>query len=144
RVGIAAGDGALGQRHVHPVGCGPQRRGALRLQVVAFRRRQVHRQHVNVMRKAIDSGVGGADPAVRDAAEVLAILLSLFSSYTAEYMWPTMEHEPTVALKNLPKADPRLLVEEAVTAIVQVDGKVRDRLEVSPQIAPDELEALAR
>ena len=35
-------------------------------------------------------------------------------------------------------------VDESVTAIVQVDGKVRDRLEVSPQIAPDELEALAR
>ena len=42
------------------------------------------------------------------------------------------------------KADPTLLVEESVTAIVQVDGKVRDRLEVSPKISADELEALAR
>jgi leucyl-tRNA synthetase len=42
------------------------------------------------------------------------------------------------------KADPALLVEESVTAIVQVDGKVRDRLEVSPKVSGDELEALAR
>jgi leucyl-tRNA synthetase len=49
-----------------------------------------------------------------------------------------------VALQTLPAADPALLVEDSVTAIVQVDGKVRDRLEVSPQIAPEELEALAR
>ena len=40
--------------------------------------------------------------------------------------------------------DPALLVEESVTAIVQVDGKVRDRLEVSPKITADELEVLAR
>jgi len=100
-------------------------------------------EHVNVMRKAIDSGVGGADPAVREAAEVLAILLSLFSPYTAEDMWATLGHEPTVALQTLPAADPALLVEDSVTAIVQVDGKVRDRLEVSPSISGDELEALA-
>ena len=41
-------------------------------------------------------------------------------------------------------SDPALLVEESVTAIVQVDGKVRDRLEVSPKISGDELEELAR
>jgi leucyl-tRNA synthetase len=59
-------------------------------------------------------------------------------------MWATLGHEPAVALQALPKPDPRLLVEESVTAIVQVDGKVRDRLEVAPTIGADELEALAR
>ncbi len=44
----------------------------------------------------------------------------------------------------LRKPDTTLLVEESVTAIVQVDGKVRDRVEVSPTIRADELEALAR
>ncbi|QNO36668.1 leucine--tRNA ligase [Protaetiibacter sp. SSC-01] len=101
-------------------------------------------EHVNVVRKAIDTGVGGGDPAVREAAEVLAVLLSLFSPYTAEDMWAKLGHEATVALQTLPKADERLLVEESITAIVQVDGKVRDRLEVSPHIDGDELEALAR
>jgi leucyl-tRNA synthetase len=58
-------------------------------------------------------------------------------------MWATLGHEPTVALQTLPAAVPALLVEDSVTAIVQVDGKVRDRLEVSPAISGDELEALA-
>ena len=52
--------------------------------------------------------------------------------------------EPTVALAGWRKAEPTLLVEENVTAVVQVDGKVRDRLEVSAKISGDELEKLAR
>ncbi len=42
---------------------------------------------VNATRKAIDSGAGAADPAVRKAAETIAILLSLYAPYTAEDMW---------------------------------------------------------
>ncbi|MCU1440703.1 MAG: leucine--tRNA ligase [Rhodoglobus sp.] len=99
---------------------------------------------VNATRKAIDSGPGGADAAVREAAEAIAIALSLFAPYTAEDMWKRLGHEPTVALQRWRKADPTLLVEESVTAVVQVDGKVRDRLEVSPKISAEELEKLAR
>ena len=47
-------------------------------------------------------------------------------------------------LRRVPARPIRLLlVEDSVTAIVQVDGKVRDKLEVSPTIGADELEALA-
>jgi leucyl-tRNA synthetase len=99
---------------------------------------------VNAIRKTIDTGPGAGDPAVREAIETVAIILSLFSPYTAEDMWERLGHQPSVALAGLRKPDPNLLVEESVTAIVQVDGKVRDRLEVSPQIGADELEALAR
>ena len=52
---------------------------------------------VNATRKAIDSGCGPADPAVREAAEAVAILLSLVAPYTAEEMWERLGHEPTVA-----------------------------------------------
>ncbi|MGN7798941.1 leucine--tRNA ligase [Leifsonia sp. 22587] len=99
---------------------------------------------VNATRKAIDSGAGPADAAVREAAEVIAMALNLFSPYTAEEMWQKLGYEPSVALAQWRKPDPTLLIEESVTAVVQVDGKVRDRLEVSPKIASDELEALAR
>ena len=98
---------------------------------------------VNATRKAIDSGPGPADPAVREAAEVTAILLSLVAPYTAEDMWEALGHEPTVALAGWPMADPELLVQESVTCVVQVQGKVRARLQVPPDIADDELEALA-
>jgi leucyl-tRNA synthetase len=98
---------------------------------------------VNTTRKAIDSGPGREDPAVREAVEAVAILLSLVAPYTAEEMWSRLGHEPTVARVGWPDVDPRLLVEDAVTAIVQIQGKVRARLEVSPDISEADLEALA-
>ena len=98
----------------------------------------------NATRKAIDSGAGPADAAVREAAEAIALVLSLFTPYTAEEMWETLGYEPSVALHGWRKPDPTLLVDQSVTAIVQVDGKVRDRIEVSPKIGADELEQLAR
>ena len=47
---------------------------------------------VNATRKAIDSGCGPADPAVREATEAVAILLSLVAPYTAEEMWERLGH----------------------------------------------------
>jgi leucyl-tRNA synthetase len=99
---------------------------------------------VNATRKIIDTGAGPADAAVREAAEATAMALNLFAPYTAEDMWERLGYEPCVALAQWRKADPALLVEESVTAIVQVDGKVRERLEISPKIGADDLEALAR
>ncbi|MGX5695250.1 leucine--tRNA ligase [Agromyces soli] len=99
---------------------------------------------VNATRKAIDQGPGAGDAAVREAAEVVAMILDLFAPYTAEDMWARLGYEPSIALVPWRKADPALLVDEQVTAIVQVDGKVRDRIEVSPKVTADELERLAR
>ncbi|HJQ06656.1 MAG TPA: leucine--tRNA ligase [Nocardioides sp.] len=98
---------------------------------------------VNATRKAIDSGCGPADPAVREAAEAVAILLSLVAPYTAEEMWEQLGHAPSVAQAVWPVVDPALLVEESVTAVVQIQGKVKGRLEVAPDISEADLEALA-
>ena len=97
----------------------------------------------NTLRKAIDSGVGGADPAVREGAEELAKALSLFAPYTAEEMWEKLGHQPCVALAEFRKADPSLLTKESLTAVVQVDGKLRDKFEVSTSISEEELRSLA-
>jgi leucyl-tRNA synthetase len=97
---------------------------------------------VNVTRKAIDSGPGAADPAVREAAEAVAILLSLVAPYCAEDMWSMLGHQ-NVARAGWPAVDSALLVEDTVTCIVQVMGKVRDRVEVSPSIGEAELRVLA-
>jgi leucyl-tRNA synthetase len=94
-------------------------------------------------RRTIDSAAGPADPAVREATEALCVLLSLFAPYTAEECWALLGHEPSVALAGWPVLDPSLLVEETVTCVVQVAGKVRDRLEVPPGIGTDELRELA-
>ncbi len=98
---------------------------------------------VNATRKAIDTGCGPADPAVREAAEAVAIMLSLVAPYTAEDMWARLGHEPCVALAGWPAVDPALLVEESVICAVQVGGKVRDRLEVAPTISEEDLRELA-
>lgn len=95
------------------------------------------------IRRAIDSGPGAADPAVREAAETLAIMLSLVAPYTAEEGWERLGHKPSVAKAGWPEADPQLLVQESVTCVVQVGGKLRDRLTVPPDISEAELERLA-
>ncbi len=98
---------------------------------------------VTAARRTIDSGPGAADPAVREAAETLAVLLSLFAPYTAEECWELLGHETSVAIAGWPSADPELLVQDLVTCVVQVGGKVRDRLQVPPGIGEDELRELA-
>ncbi|TXK09212.1 leucine--tRNA ligase [Microbacterium saccharophilum] len=99
---------------------------------------------VNATRKVIDSGAGAADPAVREAAEAIAMVLDLFAPHTAEEMWEILGYEPFVGLVPWRQADPTLLVEESVTAVVQIDGKVRGTLTVPARVSADELEALAR
>ncbi|SJN16826.1 Leucyl-tRNA synthetase [Micrococcus lylae] len=99
---------------------------------------------VNATRKEIDNGAGAGDPAVREAAEAVAKLLSLFSPYTAEDMWVMLGHTPSVVRSGWPEVDESLLVEDTVTAVVQVKGKVRDTLEVPADISEADLEAAAR
>jgi leucyl-tRNA synthetase len=99
---------------------------------------------VNATRKAIDSGCGAQDPAVREAAEAIAISLSLVAPYTAEDMWEKLGHKPAIANAGWPKIDQSLIGADNVIAILQVNGKIKDRIEVSPNISNAELEQLAR
>ena len=98
---------------------------------------------VNATRKAVDSGCGPANPAVREAVEATAIMLSLVAPYTAEEMWDRLGHQPAVALVGWPVVDEKLLVADAVEAVIQINGKIKERLEVSPTISDAELEAQA-
>jgi leucyl-tRNA synthetase len=99
---------------------------------------------VNATRKVIDTGAGPADAAVREAAEATAMALNLFAPYAAEDMWEHLGYEPCIALVPWRKAEQTLLVQESVTAVVQVDGKMRTLLEVSPKISGEDLEKMAR
>src|SRR5262249_61436125 len=80
-------------------------------------------------RRAIDSGPGAGDASVREAATVLAILLSVFAPYTAEEAWELLGNEPSMARAGWPTADPALLVQEAVTCGVQVSARGPSRFE---------------
>ena len=134
------GDVALRRQTHHLLADAPGLIESFKFNVVVARLMEL----VNAIRKTIDNGPGAGDPAVREAIEVVTVLLSLFAPYTAADMWERLGYDTDVAFAGLRKPDPTLLVEESVTAIVQVDGKVRERLEVPPTIGAEELEQLAR
>ena len=136
---VAGGDAALRRHTHHLLADAPGLIESYKFNVVVARLMD----QVNVTRKAIDSGVGAADPAVRESAEAIAMILSLFAPYTAEDMWAILGHEPTVALQVWPAADPALLVESEITLVVQVDGKVRDRLTLPASVSEDAARAAA-
>jgi leucyl-tRNA synthetase len=98
---------------------------------------------VNATRKAIDSGCGAADPAVREATEAIAIMLSLVAPFTSEEMWERLGHKPAIALAGWPTVDPALLVADEIEAVIQINGKIKERILVSPSITDSELEAAA-
>ena len=98
---------------------------------------------VNATRKAIDSGCGPADPAVREATEAIAIALSLVAPFTAEEMWERLGHKPAIALAGWPEVNPALLVDDAVEAVIQINGKIVDRMSVSPSISEADFETAA-
>ncbi|CAN2234964.1 leucine--tRNA ligase [Candidatus Planktophila dulcis] len=98
---------------------------------------------VNATRKAIDSGCGAADPAVREATEATAIMLSLVAPFTAEEMWERLGHKPAIALAGWPAVDPALLVDDEVEAVIQINGKIVGRINVSPTISDADFEAAA-
>ena len=139
-VDFSGGDAALRKHTHHLLADAPGLIEAYKFNVVVARLMD----QVNVTRKAIDTGVGAADPAVRESAEAIAVILSLFAPYAAEDIWAKLGHEPTVALVQWPVADPSLLVENEVTMVVQVDGKVRDRLTLPATVTEAEAEAAAR
>jgi leucyl-tRNA synthetase len=98
---------------------------------------------VNATRKAIDSGCGPADPAVREATEAIAIMLSLVAPFTAEEMWERLGHKPAIAKAGWPIVDPKLLVADEVEAVIQLNGKIVDRMSVAPSISDADFEAAA-
>jgi leucyl-tRNA synthetase len=67
----------------------------------------------------------------------------MVAPYVAEEMWELLGHKPSVANASWPQVDPALLVTDTVTCVVQVQGKVRARLEVPPGIDEEELRSRA-
>ena len=83
-------------------------------------------------------------PAVpRDAAEALVLMLSPLAPHLSEELWSRLGHPQSLAYEPFPVADPAMLVEETVTCVVQVAGKVRDRLEVAVDVSEADLTELA-
>ncbi|MFJ4573019.1 leucine--tRNA ligase [Streptomyces sp. NPDC088846] len=82
-------------------------------------------------------------PLSRSVAESLVLLVAPLAPHIAEELWRRLGHTESVVHQDFPVADPAYVVDETVTCVVQVKGKVKARLEISPSIADEELEALA-
>ncbi len=82
-------------------------------------------------------------PRSREIVEPLILMVAPFAPHLAEELWSRLGHPDSLVTEPFPVADPAQLVEETVTCVVQVAGKVRDRLEVPVSIGEDELRELA-
>ncbi|MDQ0842741.1 leucine--tRNA ligase [Streptomyces sp. V1I6] len=82
-------------------------------------------------------------PVSRSVAERLVLLVAPLAPHIAEELWRRLGHTDSVVHQDFPVADPAYVVDETVTCVVQIKGKVKARLEVSPSITDEELEALA-
>ncbi|MEW2068684.1 leucine--tRNA ligase [Streptomyces sp. NPDC007346] len=82
-------------------------------------------------------------PLPRSVAERLVLLIAPLAPHIAEELWRRLGHPESVVHQDFPVADPAYVVDETVTCVVQIKGKVRARLEISPSITDGELEALA-
>jgi leucyl-tRNA synthetase len=71
------------------------------------------------------------DSSPREIVEPLILMLAPFAPHLAEQLWEKLGHSQSLAYADFPVADPAFLVEEMVTYPVQVNGKVRGRVEVA-------------
>ncbi|MER6608414.1 leucine--tRNA ligase [Streptomyces sp. NPDC000927] len=82
-------------------------------------------------------------PVSRSVAESLVLLVAPLAPHIAEELWRRLGHTGSVVHQDFPVADPAYVVDETVTCVVQVKGKVKARLEIPPTISDEELEAQA-
>ncbi len=92
---------------------------------------------VNELSKAPD------DPAAWFAAETAVSLIQPYAPHVAEELWERLGHE-RLWEQPWPEADPALLQEDTFELVVQVNGKVRDRIQVPADLPEDELVARAK
>ncbi|HET6693977.1 MAG TPA: leucine--tRNA ligase [Pedococcus sp.] len=79
------------------------------------------------------------DMVPREAAEKIVLMVAPLAPHIAEELWARLGHTETITYEPFPTAEVALLVEDTVTCVVQIKGKVRDRIEVPADITEDAL-----
>jgi len=91
----------------------------------------------------LNNAVTKLDATPREAAEPMTVMLAPLVPHIAEELWRALGHDDTITYVDFPVADPALLVDDTIEVPVQVNGKVRGRIEVAADADPDTLEAAA-
>jgi leucyl-tRNA synthetase len=84
-----------------------------------------------------------APEAWREAVRTLLLLLAPLAPHIAEELWERLGEPYSIHQQRWPAYDPRYLVEERVTLVIQVDGRVRDRVEVPAGLSAERARELA-
>jgi leucyl-tRNA synthetase len=79
----------------------------------------------------------------RFSVETYVILLAPMAPYIAEEVWRALGHDASIHLESWPQYDPELTRDETVTVVVQVNGKVRDRLQVNAGSSEEDVRGMA-
>jgi leucyl-tRNA synthetase len=87
--------------------------------------------------------VTAQDARPRKLLEPFVLILSPYAPHLAEELWEKLGHKQSLAYESWPKYDEALLKQETVTVILQVNGKLRDRIDVPADISKEELEKRA-
>jgi leucyl-tRNA synthetase len=96
----------------------------------------------NAVVRARESGLAGS-PAYAEAVDILLKLLAPIAPHVAEELWERRGHPYSIHNGPWPEADPALVAAETIELPVQVDGKLRDRLVVTPDTPAAEIERMA-
>ena len=91
----------------------------------------------------LNNALVGLDAVPRELAESFVRLLAPFAPHVAEELWERLGNEASIAYAPWPEFDPDLAAEDTVTMVVQVNGKVRDRIEVPVDVTEDRARELA-
>jgi leucyl-tRNA synthetase len=92
---------------------------------------------------AESNGDDGEPAALAEALRTLLVLLSPFAPHITEELWQRLGHTGSIFAEQWPEADPRWLKDELVTIILQINGKLRSQLQVSPELDEREIETRA-
>jgi len=79
----------------------------------------------------------------KDVLERALILFAPFAPHFAEELWQKLGHKDSIHKQKWPKYDPRLIKEEFITLVIQVNGRVRDKIEVEAGISEKKAKELA-
>ncbi|HJZ84835.1 MAG TPA: leucine--tRNA ligase [Polyangia bacterium] len=144
---LAQVKGAPAPSGVHPL------RRATHLAIAAVTREAAERFHFNKAIADIMSFVNtlyqarietdSDRAAMREALETLILLLSPFAPHISAELWQAFGHAQPLPLESWPQAQPELARRERMTIVVQVNGKVRARLELDPDADEPAVQAAA-
>jgi leucyl-tRNA synthetase len=79
---------------------------------------------------------------IQDAVKTVVLLLCPFVPHFSEELWQGLGHKGSIFKADWPKYDPSLLIEETITMVIQVNGKVRAKIDVPADISEDKLKEL--